>query len=204
MIAGCPVSLRTSGEKRMGNQITMMNVNLATHIEDPKLRLVEIHESATTAKSVTADLADGYESNVSLPGLPAIVAMAAASAERSRAADVIRSPMNVVISNVPGPREPLYANQAKMLTHHPVSIPAHGVGLNITVQSYAGTMYFALTACARALPDAGELRDDMIASFLELRQLLTPHNISEFPVPVAEEAATSSEEDGLSTVSKVA
>ncbi len=43
---------------------------------------------------------------------------------------------------------------ARMLSYYPVSIPYHGQALNITVQSYAGKMYWALTACRRALPQA--------------------------------------------------
>ena len=70
-----------------------------------------------------------------------------------------RPVFNVVISNVPGPRKKLYSNSAEMLTHYPVSVPAHGQGLNIKVQSYAGTLFYGLTACRQALPDADRLRD---------------------------------------------
>ena len=45
---------------------------------------------------------------------------------------------NVVISNVPGLPMTLYMAGARMVHYYPVSIPYHGTGLNITVQSYAG------------------------------------------------------------------
>lgn len=188
LIAGCPVSLRRPNEREMGNNVTMMRVNLATHIADAKQRLLAIHESARIAKEVTADLAESHDPNAALPGLPAMMSLAAAAAESSRMATFALPPMNVVISNVPGPRETLYCNGARMLTHYPVSIPAHGVGLNITVQSYAGTLYFGVTGCARALPDADQLRDDMVAAYLELRQALLPDNVSTFKriVPATE------------------
>ena len=67
-----------------------------------------------------------------------------------------------------------------MTTHYPVSIPSHGLGLNITVQSYVDQMYLGITACGKALPDAGLLRDDLISAYLELKQLLLPQNVSEF------------------------
>lgn len=172
LIAGCPVSLRRPGSDAMNNQVTMMNVNLATHIEDPRARLLSIHQSAMVAKEVTADLAHGYESNVALPGLPAMMSMAAQSAEAGRMADVSAMPINLVISNVPGPQEELYSNGARALTHYPVSIPAHGIGVNITLQSYAGGLYFGITGCANLLPDAAQLRDDMIDAYVELKQLL--------------------------------
>lgn len=194
LIAGCPVSLRRPGDKNLGNAVTMMNVNLGTHIEDPKLRLMSIHESAQIAKEVTADLADGFDSEVSLLGLPAMLSMAASAAERTGAADRLPIPMNVVISNVPGPREELFFNGARMLTHYPVSIPAHGVGLNITVQSYRDKMYFALTACEKAIGDADVLRDDILAAYVELRQLLMPNNVSAFRTALAPAAPAGSED----------
>ena len=178
LIAGCPVSLRTAHDKNAGNRVTMMNVNLGTHIQDPRLRLLSIHQSAEIAKEVTADLAPGYDPDVSLPGLPAMISLAAASAEGARMADLAPNPVNIVISNVPGPKNTLFCNGARMLTHYPVSIPAHGAGLNITVQSYARHLYFGITACATALPDPEQLRDDMMEAYIELRQLLFPGNVA--------------------------
>ena len=66
--------------------------------------------------------------------------------ERPAAAD------NVAISNVPGPPVPLYIAGARLVNFYPVSIPAHGIALNITVQSYTGSLEFGLTACRRVLP----------------------------------------------------
>ena len=54
------------------------------------------------------------------------------------------------------------------------------IGVNITVQSYAGTMYLGITACAKALPDADRLRDDMMEAFAELKQVMLPTNIADF------------------------
>ena len=44
--------------------------------------------------------------------------------------------------------------------------------VNITVQSYTDQMYFSITACAAALPDADKLRDDMLAALVELKDRL--------------------------------
>lgn len=173
LIAGCPVSLRKPGDTALNNQVTMMSVSLATDIADPRLRLLAIRDSADTAKEVTADLADGYNTNIAFPGMPLILTAATILADISNAADFIPMPINVVISNVPGPREMLYSNGARMLTHYPVSIPTQGIGLNITVQSYCGTLYFGLTACRKALPDAPLLRDDMMSAYRELKSLFS-------------------------------
>ena len=76
---------------------------------------------------------------------------------------------NVVISNVPGPPMPLYAAGARMATYWPLSIVEHGLGLNITVMSYAGSMGFGFTAARCAVPDAGELVQALHAALDELR-----------------------------------
>jgi hypothetical protein len=55
-----------------------------------------------------------------------------------------------------------------MATYWPVSIPEHGVGLNITVMSYAGAMGFGFTAAANAVPDAGPLATAVAAALDEL------------------------------------
>jgi hypothetical protein len=73
-----------------------------------------------------------------------------------------RSPVNVVISNVPGPREPLYAAGAKLLHYYPVSTIVDGQGLNVTVQSYLDTLDFGLVACRELVPDLWSMVDAMI------------------------------------------
>jgi diacylglycerol O-acyltransferase len=178
LIAACPVSLRQPGDAKEGNQVTLMRVNLATEFADPRIRQMAIRDSANVAKQVTADLAGGLDLDISLPGLPAAMRYASQILEASKAANMMPPPFNLLISNIPGPREVLYSNGAKVLTHYPVSIPVHGAGINITVQSYVGKLYFAITACAEALPDAQVLRDDMHGAFTELRDLVIPSNIA--------------------------
>ena len=65
---------------------------------------------------------------------------------------ITRPPFNLIISNVPGPVEPLYYNGARMEGMYPLSIPIHGMGLNITCTSYAGNLGFGLTGCRRTVP----------------------------------------------------
>ena len=61
-----------------------------------------------------------------------------ACGQRSSIANVMPPLANVAISNVPGSPVPLYLAGAKVRHYYPVSIPAHGVAFNITVQSYDG------------------------------------------------------------------
>jgi WS/DGAT/MGAT family acyltransferase len=174
LIAGCPVSLRKPGDTSMDNQVTMMSVALATDIRDPMLRLQAIIDSSKLAKELVSDTAGAFNPEVSLYGLPNLVTTGTRVAEFLRAANTAPAVMNLVISNVPGPRETLYSNGAKMLTHYPVSIPTHGQGLNITATSYVDRLYFSITACAVAVPDAAKLRNDIMTAYHELLSLLLP------------------------------
>jgi hypothetical protein len=76
---------------------------------------------------------------------------------------------NLVISNVPGPQVPLYAAGARMATYWPLSIAEHGLGLNITVMSYAGAMGFGFTTARCAVPDARELTAALHEALEELK-----------------------------------
>jgi 3-hydroxybutyryl-CoA dehydrogenase len=68
---------------------------------------------------------------------------------RSRLANSMPAFANVVISNVPGPNITLYFAGAKQISTYPVSIPYHGMALNITLQSYNGWLDFGLIGCHR-------------------------------------------------------
>jgi diacylglycerol O-acyltransferase len=173
LIAGCPVSLRQPGDTNPNNQVTMMMVGLATNKPDPAERLQLIAQSARTAKGFTQDIAPSYDADIAVPGLPGALSAGVRMAEMSGAADLpgLRLPCNLVISNVPGPQVTLYSCGARVLTHYPVSIPAHTQAVNLTVQSYDGMLFFALTACAKALPDPNLLRDDILNGYEELRAL---------------------------------
>jgi diacylglycerol O-acyltransferase / wax synthase len=172
LIAGCPVSLRRPGDDAANNQVTMMMVSFATDEADPVKRLLKIGHSAAQAKGLVADIAGSYDSDPVLPGLPGLLRGGVGLLEAGRLADLplTSPPCNVVVSNVPGPRQTMYSLGAKVLTHYPVSIPAHGQGVNITVQSYADQLFFGITGCAKALPDPEALREDMLAAFVELKE----------------------------------
>jgi hypothetical protein len=96
---------------------------------------------------------------------------------------------NVAISNVPGSPVPLYLAGAKMLDYYPVSIAAHSVALNITVQSYMGQLCFGLIACRRAVPDVRDITVYMQRAFEALGQL-TPAEASALPAAPAAQAGT--------------
>ena len=85
----------------------------------------------------------------------------------------INPPVNVTISNVPGPRDPLYYNGARLEAMYPVSLIAHGGALNITCLSYAGTLNFGFTGCRDTLPHMQRLAVYTGEALDELEEALT-------------------------------
>ncbi len=171
--AGCPVSLRNPRDKTANNQVGMMRVALGSDVADPVARLLTIKAATARAKALTAAGADLLPGNVTLPGIGMILRGAQLVTALARVADSTPPPFNVLISNVPGPRAPLTSNGARLLTHYPMSIPAHGLGVNITVQSYVDTLYVGITAAARVMPDADRLRDDILVAYDALNNALS-------------------------------
>ena len=173
LIAGCPVSLRLADDATNNNQVSMMRVALGSHIDDPVARVDYVRRSATSAKGTMADAAALMPREVSLPMLGMAIRSMQTIAGLSRTAEHRVPAMNVLISNVPGPQQALFSNGARMLSHYPISIPNHGIGINITVQSYIDTLYVGITAAARLAPDVDRLRDDIHSEFAALHNAIS-------------------------------
>ena len=99
---------------------------------------------------------------------PAVFTRASRMSTRFQFGNRFQMPVNLVISNVPGPRQPLYSAGATLLHYYPVSTIAEGQGLNITVQSYLDTLDFGLVGCAELVPDIWDLCDAIIDDLVEL------------------------------------
>ncbi len=169
LIAFVPVSLREGGNKEMNNQVFGMLCGLATDIAEPVKRLMAIRDASKHAKQLTGSIKDAVPRDYSLLGAPLLIQGLMALYGRSKLADQLPPAANVTISNNAGPPVPLYVAGAKVLTLYPVSIPAHGVALNITVQSYCGALDFGLTACRRTVPDVRKLGDYLVEALDELK-----------------------------------
>jgi WS/DGAT/MGAT family acyltransferase len=168
LIAMVPVSLREAGNTEIKNQVSGMLCSLATDVADPLERLKAIHASSVEAKEFSGKIKDVTPRDFSIFGAPIVLHGAMDLYGRSGLADRLPPSANVVVSNVPGPQAPLYLAGARLLTLYPVSIPTHGVALNLTVQSYCGALDFGLTACRRTVPELPKLAGYLEESLLEL------------------------------------
>ena len=164
LVAAVPVALPVKRDTEGGNAVTMVLARLATDVDDPHERLRQIRASMLTAKDA---MAGRSALQISLFGLVTGAGPTAANLIPGFAGRV-RPPYNLVISNVPGPRNPLYWNGARAVGWYPVSIPSEGQALNITVVSYAGSIEFGLIGCRRSVPHLQRLLDDLEYSLREL------------------------------------
>ncbi|HWV96749.1 MAG TPA: wax ester/triacylglycerol synthase family O-acyltransferase [Xanthobacteraceae bacterium] len=161
LTAGVPISLREEGNTDSNNQVFGMICSLATDIADPKARLEAIIAQSGKSKEMAHPLRALMPqiSNISMLGAPIMVQILALLYSRSNLSDVLPPAVNITVSNVPGPRQTLYAVGAELLHIFPVSIATHGVALNITVQSYRDNLDFGFIAGANVIPHAQVLAD---------------------------------------------
>jgi diacylglycerol O-acyltransferase / wax synthase len=187
LIALVPVSLREADDSSNNNQVSAIRVDLASDLADPAKRFQAIRESSEASKDLIGGLKSILGTDLPIAGSPWLMSGMASLYGRSNLGTRLPRLANVAISNVPGPAVPLYMAGARMAHYYPVSIPYHGVGLNITVQSYAGDMEFGITACRRVLsqPEVHELTQHLLATLREL-QHLAPEAAQEtkHPAPV--------------------
>jgi WS/DGAT/MGAT family acyltransferase len=147
LTANVPVSVRPEGGTGVGNAITFLYASLGTDIEDPVERVQAVRASTQQAKQrlpeATGPLMDAYTAVLMGPFLvPAVLGLGG------------RGPTdaNLVISNVPGVREPRYFNGSRLEEYYPLSLLFHGQALNITAVSNHKMFCIGYTGCRDSLP----------------------------------------------------
>jgi len=145
LIAMVPASVRDDNSD-VSNRITMILANLGTDKETPLERLQIIRRSVLNAKQRFKRMNSNQILNYSA------LVYGAAGLNIVSGMMPKHQAFNIVISNVPGPREPLYWNGAKLDALYPASIVLDGQALNITMTSYLDKLEVGLTGCRNALP----------------------------------------------------
>jgi len=157
LVAAVPVSVRSDDERgHHGNRVSAMFTPLATDVSDPAERLQLVHEAMRSAKDTHEAMPANVLGDVTQVAMPALAGQAARLSARLRLLERI-SPFNLIISNVPGPRVPLYYGGARMLEYYPLSAITDGQGLNMTVLSYEDSVFYGFTADRELVPDVDML-----------------------------------------------
>jgi WS/DGAT/MGAT family acyltransferase len=170
-----PISVRTGDETdSFSTKVTGTTCPLHTHLEDPIERLQAIHESMASAKELQRAVPADALTDITQFTPPALAAQASRVSSSIGMADRMRPLANLTISNVPGPRQPLFLSGRAMSHLYPVSMVMDGLGLNMTVQSYLDNLDFGLIACRELVPDLWDLCDLLEPAMAELLDAAAP------------------------------
>ena len=166
LVAMVPVHLGSIGKgTSAGNNVGAILSNLGTDQPDPARRLETIVDSMQQGKDLLGSL-----SRMQAIAMSAVSMAPLAMSSMFGINRLLPPPFNLVISNVPGPREPLWMRGARLDAFYPLSIPTVGQALNITVTSYVDNLEFGLTGCRRYVPHLQRLLTHIDTALVELEE----------------------------------
>lgn len=140
-VALVPISVRREGDPELGNRISVVLVDLPAGEGDAARRIALVHERMTAIKG-SAQVAAGALMVEATGFAPPLLATIMALADTGGG-----GAFNLVVSNVPGPRVPVWLNGSRVRAVHPgVPLNPADQGLNVGVFSYDGTVCFGLTS----------------------------------------------------------
>lgn len=164
LIAFVPISLRKD-DSASGNQISLLLCNLATDEVDPKKRVATISASMSIGKDKFARMEQTEAINYSA------LSYAWEGANVLTNAYPKKQAFNILISNVPGPKKPLFWNGAALTDLYPASVVFDGQALNITITNYLDKMHFGIVGCHKTLPNLDQLPQLIAQELQQLEQL---------------------------------
>jgi hypothetical protein len=156
------VSVRAEGDVDSSNAVASINADLGTNVQDPAARFAAVKASTQAGKALFMDMSPAEAQLFSLLlQTPGLLLMPLGLISRL-------PPFNTVISNVPGIRETMYWNGARLDGSYPASIVMDGVAMNITLSTYDQNVDFGIIACRRSMPQVQRIIDYMEEALTEL------------------------------------
>ncbi|MDQ1536156.1 MAG: diacylglycerol O-acyltransferase / wax synthase, partial [Actinomycetota bacterium] len=162
-----PISVYdTNGSGRIGDRVTACFVDLPVGEPAVSMRLHQI--AFAMQQQIEGGHAVGADSMAGLAGFasPTLHSMGARLGSA-----MSRRLFNLIITNVPGPQQPLYVGNARMLSTYPVVPLARGQAVSIGLTSYDGGVYFGLNGDRDAMPDLDVLGQCLVDSLAELVEI---------------------------------
>ena len=157
LVAAIPTNVRHEGDDAFGNRVSAMFASLPVEIEDPLERVDAVHRSTSGGKQVSEEVGGETLSDWAEVAAPVVFSRAMRLYSRLRIGERLGPPVNLVVSNVPGPPFPLYLAGARLVALHPLGPIFDDCGLNLTVISYLDHVDFGFIACRELVPDMDEL-----------------------------------------------
>ena len=168
LVTSVPVSTRTEGDMEMTNKISNVFVSMATHLDDPEERLLEVYRSTQAAKKMQQALRARQVQSIGEVAPPMLLNLASRTLWANRIEAVMPVQINAIVSNVPGPDFPLYVAGARVEGIYPTAPVMVGVGLNATLVSYLDQIQIGFHCDAELVPDPWKLIEGLEASLDEL------------------------------------
>ncbi len=170
LIAMAPKSVRSKAQQgTAGNQVTVMSLPVRSDIEDPLDRLSAVHAESQAAKSLSSKTESVVGPDVADLIPPPAGNMLARFYASASLAERLPPIFNTVVTNVPGPKVPLYSMGSKMVATYGLGPAVHGLGLFQPVVSYNGRVTISAVACREMMPDPAFYCECLQAAFEELR-----------------------------------
>ena len=179
-----PVGADEPGVMRSsGNNVTNLTTMIHIEIEDPIERLFAIRKHTEQGKADLEIFGKHQWSDLMQYVPPNLFTWSRRRNFRTKPANKpdYRPTSNLVISNVPGPREQLENELGVLESLYSVGVLGEGLGLGFTVWSYMDQMNVGILACDRAMPDAWRLARYLPLAMQKLEDAVAASTRYDFP-----------------------
>lgn len=166
LIAAIPVSTRQKGDDNFDNKVSFTLTQLGTHLDDPVARLKRIKQCMDYSKQQLRDLSPNQKLT------SAVLKLVPGALNTALGLRPDHSLASLCISHVPGPREDLYWQGAKLCGLYPISLLTDGGAVNITIVSRHDHVDFGILACSKTVPQMQRLIDYLENGLVELERAL--------------------------------